>query len=86
MSQCSNLQNAKEVISVICFSDAPHPISPIRLAQHWQKLLDDAILLSTRHMVQSMVLPDTFTNFMEILDGVEPRFSPGIFDDLMLLV
>jgi hypothetical protein len=86
MSQCSNLQKGKEVTSVIRLSDAPHSISPIQLAQHCQKVLDDAILLSTRYMVQLSVSPDAFTHFMEIRDGVEPHFSPEIFDDLMLLV
>jgi hypothetical protein len=86
MSQCSNLQNGNEVIFVIRFGNAPHSISPIQLAQHRQKVLDDAILLSTRYVVQSSVSPDALTNFMEILDGGEPHFSPEIFDDLMLLV
>jgi hypothetical protein len=86
MSQCSNLQKGKEMIFIIRFSDAPHPISPIQLAQHWQKLRDDAILLSMRYVVQLSVSPHAFTNFMGILDGVEPHFSPEIFDNLMLLV
>jgi hypothetical protein len=76
MSQCSSLQNGKEVIFVIRFRDAPHSISPIQLAQHWQKVLGDAILLSTRYVVQSNASIDAFTNFMEIRDGVEPDFPP----------
>jgi hypothetical protein len=51
MSQCSNLQRGKEMIFVICFGDAPHSISPIQLAQHWQKVIDNAILLFTRYVV-----------------------------------
>jgi hypothetical protein len=86
MSQCSNLQKGKEVISVIRFSDSLHSISFIQLAQHWQKVLDDAILLSTRYVVQSSASPDAFTNFMEILDGVESHFPPEIYDNLMLVV
>jgi hypothetical protein len=36
-------------------------------------------------MVQLNMSPDPFTHFMEILDGIEPHFSPETFDDLVLL-
>jgi hypothetical protein len=70
---------------VILFRDAPHSISPIRLAQHCEKYLDDTILLSTPCAVQSIVSPNAFTNFMKILGGFEPPFSHEIFDNLMSL-
>jgi hypothetical protein len=76
----------KEVGDVILFHDAPYSVRRIELLQHCQEFLDDPILLSSPHMVQSNVSPGPFTNFTEILNGSEPRFSQETVDDLILLV
>jgi hypothetical protein len=73
------------MVSVILFHDAPYSVRRIELLQHCQKFLDDPILLSSHYMVQSNVSPGTFTHFMEILAGAEPRFSQETVDDLILL-
>jgi hypothetical protein len=67
------------------FCDAAHSIPHIQEAYRCQKLRDDPVLLSPASIVQSNLLPETLMRFMEIFDGVVPRFSPETFDDLMLL-
>jgi hypothetical protein len=79
------LQKGKEAVTLIIFHNVPHSVSRIGLLHHYQKFLDDPILLSSVDVVQSDVSSDAFTRFMEIRGGAELHGSPEILDDLMLL-
>jgi hypothetical protein len=70
---------------VIIFRHVPHSVPRIELLRHCQKFLDNPILLSSPYVIQSVVPPDDFTHFMEILGGAELHFSPDTSDDLIKL-
>jgi hypothetical protein len=75
----------KKTISVILFRDVPHSISRIQLAQHCSTFVDDPILRSTPHAVQSSVSPEAFTYFVEILGCPTLHFSPETFDEMIIV-
>jgi hypothetical protein len=71
--------------SVMLFRHVPHSIPCIELLHQCQKFCDDPSLVPSPYMIQSNMSPDTFTRFLQRLDGAEPNFSPETFNDLMLL-
>jgi hypothetical protein len=84
-SRCTNLQKGKETVSVIIFRDVRHSVLRTKLLNHYQKLLNDPIVLSSPYVVQSDVSSDAFTDFTEILSSAELHCPLETSDDLMSL-